>query len=330
MFRIRVICPPERTAAVTDTLTGSDGVTDLIRFPGAAREPAGDVVEADIAREATDGVLGGLRHLDLGADHSISLIDLDVILGPSAERARAAAPGSGQDAVVWDELAAATGEDSALSASFLLFLTVATMIAAVGLITGSQVLIVGAMILGPDFGPLAGIAVGLVRQRWRDCLDPLRALGVGFPLAMLVTAGFVWALDGAGQIPDGYRSGQRPEVAFVYQPGWFSVIVALLAGVAGTVSLTASKSSTLVGVFVSVTTVPAAAEIGGGLVTGQVGRAGSALGQLAINVGCILMAAVLTLSVQRLVWSRIARDPDRRRARAHRRVQRRIRSRPRW
>lgn len=330
MFRIRVICPAERAAEVTDTLSGCDGLTDLIRLPGASLEPAGDVVEAHIAREAADGILSELHGLALGDGHTISLIELDVILGPPAEQARAAAPGSGEDAVVWDELAAATGEDTALSASFLLFLTVATMIAEVGLITNSQVLVVGAMILGPDFGPLAGIAVGAVRRRWRDCLDPLRALGVGFPLAMLVTAAFVWGLDWAGQIPDSYRSGQRPEVAFVYQPGWYSVIVALLAGVAGTVSLTASKSSTLVGVFVSVTTVPAAAEIGGGLVTGQAGRAGSALAQLAINVACILIAAVLTLSVQRLVWARIASDPDRRRARTHRRVQRRTRSRPRW
>lgn len=35
------------------------------------------------------------------------------------------------------------------------------------------------------------------------------------------------------------------------------MVIALLAGIAGTLSLTAAKSGTLVGVFISVTTVPA-------------------------------------------------------------------------
>lgn len=322
MIRVRVVCPPDRTQEVTDTLSGHDGVTDVVRFPGAALHPAGDVIEADIAREATDGTLDDLQALDLGDGHTVSLTGLDVILGPPAKQAQASAPGSGEDAVVWDELAAVTGEGSSLSAAFLLFFVVATMIAAVGLITDSQVLIVGSMILGPDFGPLAGIAVGLVRRRWSDCWDPLRALLVGFPAGILLTAGLVAVLNASGLIDQPYLAGQRPEVSFVYQPGAFSVIVALLAGVAGTVSLTASKSATLVGVFVSVTTIPAAAEIGGGLVTGQVGRAGSALEQLAINLGCIVVAAILTLSVQRRIWRRVQKTPARRRAATWRRLRR--------
>ena len=322
MIRVRVVCPPDRVGAVLDAVRGTQGVTDVLHLSGAALQPAGDVVEADVAREATDGLLDGLRDLRLGSGHTVTLTGLDLALGPAAEQARRSAPGAGDDAVVWDELAAATGEDSSLSAAFLLFMVVATMIASVGLITGSQVLVVGSMILGPDFGPVAGIAVALVRRRWSDCLDPLRALVVGFPAAIVLTAGLVGALDGLGLLNPGYLTGTRPEVAFVYQPGVYSVVVALLAGVAGTVSLTASKSATLVGVFVSVTTIPAAAEIGGGLVTGQVGRAGAAAAQLGINLGCIVVAAVLTLTVQRQVWRRVRADPARRRAATRRNLHR--------
>ena len=315
-MRVRVVCPPERTDTVTDVLTGHDGVTDVARFRGAALVPAGDVVEADVAREATDDLLDELHDLDLGPDSTVTLAGLDVALGHPVDEAEDTAPGSGEDAVVWDELEAATDTGSSLTASFLLFLTIATMIAAIGLLTDSQVLIVGSMILGPEFTPLAGIGVALVRRRWRDCLGPLRVLVIGFAVAILLTAGFVAVLDLLGQVPDGYRGGTRPEVSFVYEPGVFSAVVALLAGIAGTLSLTAAKSSALVGVFVSVTTVPAGAEIGAGLVTGQAGQAGGAGVQLAVNLAFIVLAAVLTLAVQRTVWRRIGGSPA---ARARRR-----------
>jgi uncharacterized hydrophobic protein (TIGR00271 family) len=312
-MRVRVVCPPERSAAVTDLLGAHDGVADVVRFAGAALFPAGDVLEADVAREAADGLLDDLHGLDLGPASTVTLATLDVALGDPAEHADDDAPGSGDDAVVWDELLAATRGGSSLSASFLLFLTIATMIAAVGLLTDSQVLIVGSMILGPEFSPLAGIGVALVRRRWRDCVDPLRVLAIGFVVAIVVTAGFVALLDLLGQVPGNYRGGSRPEVSFVYEPGVFSGVVALLAGIAGTLSLTSAKSSALVGVFVSVTTVPAGAEIGAGLVTGQASQAGGAAVQLAVNLAFIVLAAVLTLAVQRIVWRRIGRDPMRRR-----------------
>jgi uncharacterized membrane protein len=42
----------------------------------------------------------------------------------------------------------------------------------------------------------------------------------------------------------------------------FSVIVAILAGLVGVISLTESRANALIGVFISVTTIPAAADVG--------------------------------------------------------------------
>jgi len=55
-------------------------------------------------------------------------------------------------------------------------------------------------------------------------------------------------------------------------------------------------------VFISVTTVPAAADIAAGTATGQFGTAAGAAAQLGINVLCIVVAAVLTLQVQHRLW----------------------------
>jgi len=133
--------------------------------------------------------------------------------------------------VIWDELVARTGEESRLSVSFQAFLTIACLLAAIGAITDSPVTVVGAMVLGPEFGPLAAMAVGVVLRRGDLIRRGALALGVGFPLAMALTA--------------------VSAVLFIYEVGPFSFLVALLAGAAGMLALTSAKSTSLVGVFIS-------------------------------------------------------------------------------
>lgn len=313
VLHVRVVCPFERTAEILAVFQQEPGATNLVCLPKAALSPPGDVVQAEVAREAVDGLLVHLRELGVHRDGSVVMLTIDTALGAGIDQAEAEAPGEGDDAVIWDQLTKLTAGASNASASFLAFLTIATMIAAVGLLTDSLVLIVGAMVLGPEFGPLAGLAVALVRRRWRDAVNPLRALVIGFPLAILVTAVGVLALDLTGNVPEAFLAGKRPLTSFVAAPDLFSVIIALLAGVAGVLSLTGAKSSPLVGVFISVTTVPAAADIAAGAVTGQYSTAAGATAQLAVNLSCIVAAAVVTLVVQRAYWHRLTRHHPRRR-----------------
>jgi uncharacterized membrane protein len=48
----------------------------------------------------------------------------------------------------------------------------------------------------------------------------------------------------------------RPVADFINSPSLFSIVVAVLAGVVGVVSLTESRANALIGVFISVTTIP--------------------------------------------------------------------------
>ena len=69
------------------------------------------------------------------------------------------------DAVVWEEVEARTSETTELGGNFLVFMVLACLIASVGIFTGSPILIVGAMVVGPEFGPLAGLCVAIVERR---------------------------------------------------------------------------------------------------------------------------------------------------------------------
>jgi hypothetical protein len=50
---------------------------------------------------------------------------------------------------------------------------------------------------------------------------------------------------------------ERPLTSFIWNPDALSWIVGFLAGIAGMLALTSAKSGALVGVLISVTTIPA-------------------------------------------------------------------------
>lgn len=82
--------------------------------------------------------------------------------------------------------------------------------------------------------------------------------------------------------------------------GPLSFVVALLAGAAGMLSLVSAKSSALVGVFISVTTVPAAGFAVVAATLGDWDVAAKSATQLAVNLVGIVPAGVLVLWVRRV------------------------------
>lgn len=266
----------------------------MLLHPGAAVDPAGDVIAADLARECANDVIKNLKDLDAQHRGAITLTVLDTVLSTRAHRAEEEAVGDPADAVVWDELIGRTREEATLSVTFVLFLTLACLLTAIGVVTDSTVTVVGAMVLGPEFGPLAALSVALVQRRMALARRAAVALVVGFPIAMAITAIATWAAESLGWITlDSVAHVE--EVDFIFRVGPVSFMVALLAGAAGMLSLVSARSAGLVGVFISVYTVTAA---GFAVVAATVGAwdvaAKSAL-QLVVNLVGIVLAGVLVL-----------------------------------
>ncbi|WP_328506278.1 DUF389 domain-containing protein [Streptomyces sp. NBC_00391] len=304
MLHLRLITPSDRTDEVVRLLEDAVGTTHLVVVPGAARNPAGDVVMCDVAREAGDELIGALRALDLDRTGSIAVENIDLSLSERADEAEKDAPGEGADAVLWEHLTDATHEESTLSVTYVAFLTLATMIAACGVVLDNAILIVGAMAVGPEFGPLAGISTSIVQRHPRLALRSLIALLVGFAMAMAVTVGFSLFMDALDLFSREQLDAERPNTAFVYAPDAFSFVVAVLAGIAGTLSLTSAKSGALVGVAISVTTVPAAANAAVALSYGDTPQTVGSTEQLLLNLLGIVLAGTLTLLLQKWLWSR--------------------------
>jgi uncharacterized hydrophobic protein (TIGR00271 family) len=297
VLHLRVVAPEGECDAVLDVLNAEVGVANVLVYRGVALEPPGDEITADIARECANDVIRKLKAMEIHHRGAITLEVLDTVLSTRAHRAEDEAEGDPADAVIWDELIGRTREEAALSVTFLMFLTLACLLTAVGVVTDSTVTVVGAMVLGPEFGPLAALAVALVQRRASLARRAATALIVGFPVAMGVTALCTMGAEAIGGLSiDSVKNVH--EVDFIFQVGPLSLVVALLAGAAGMLSLVSARATGLVGVFISVYTVTAA---GFAVVAATVGAwdvaAKSGL-QLLVNLVGIVVAGVLVLKLR--------------------------------
>ena len=163
----------------------------------------------------------------------------------------------------------------------------------------STILIIGAMVVGPEFGPIAGFCVAAVERRGDLAKRSLLALAVGFPVGIAVTVLATLIVKWTGIAPEEFESGERRFTQFIAHPDEWSFIVAFLAGMAGVLSLSSAKSGALVGVLISVTTIPAAANIGVAAAYADWDEFGGALAQLAVNLAAIVLAGTGTLYLQR-------------------------------
>jgi uncharacterized hydrophobic protein (TIGR00271 family) len=315
MVHLRIVVPAERAPRALELLDVSPATTNLVHLAGAARRPRGDVILCDVAREDASVVIEDLKGLGIAEDGSIALEQIDSQLSAAAERAERAARGLPSDAVVWEEVEARTSENTELSGTFLAFMVLACLIASVGIFTGSPILIVGAMVVGPEFGPLAGLCVAAVERRRGVAMRSLSALAVGFPAGITAASLFTLACVATGLVDADFKSTQNPLTQFIAEPEAFSFIVAAFAGAAGVLSLTSAKSGALVGVLISVTTIPAAANIGVAAALGNWEDWRGAIAQLTVNLSAIVIAGVATLYVQRRLferrWRRHLRDGSR-------------------
>ena len=304
MVHLRIVTPPERADDVLGVLDCTPSVINIIRLPGAAHRPDGDVILADVAREDASVIIEDLKRLKIHEDGSISLELIDTAISRLADEAEKHAPGAPADAVVWEEVQERTSENVELSAVFLLFMVLAGLIAAVGIFLDSEILIVGAMVVGPEFGPIAGFCVALISRRRKLAARSGIALAVGFPLAISAVFAATLIFKATGLTPDDFNSTDHQIADLIASPDIFSVIVAVCAGAAGMLSLSTAKSGALIGVLISVTTIPAAANIGvSAAYQDQDGWLGS-MEQLGVNLASILVAGTSVLAWQRVLYER--------------------------
>lgn len=316
VLHLRMRVPSDLSDEVVGLLDEDPTVVNVAVLPHAYRKPDGCMVMADVARESAQTLLSQLHKLGVARSGAIAIDDDETVLSDAATQAERAAPGRPEDGVVWDILEDNARADSEMSLAFVVFLTLATLIASVGRLQDQPILIVGAMVVGPEFAPVAAICLALARPRLSILPKACSTLFGGYVIATVI-ASIIWTVVyRAG----GFAAGQlahRPLTDFIVQPNIWSLVIALIAGAAGTLSLTTDKSSTLVGVFISVTTIPAVGTLALAAATLDGGNAVASLIQLSVNIAGMIVAGTATLFGERFLWRRVGTVRPRARRRPH-------------
>lgn len=304
LLRIEVHAAEGRADDAERVLLDARHVINVSRHRGALVSPPGDVLACDVPREAAHELIEHLHDVGLCGDDAGVTVDSGLVhVATRADRAERAAGGSASDALVWRLLRDTLDEEIELSFAFVLFMVLATMLGAIGVVTNSAILVVGAMVIGPEFGPLASGCLAVLDRDWRSGGRAVVALVVGFAIAIAVTAAFAVAMDATGVFPSEVPlTGLVKEVA---SPGWLSLVIALIAGSAGTLALTSARNGSLIGVLISVTTIPAAADASVLLADGHERAALDSLTTLAVNLVGMAVAGTLTLAAHRGILRRV-------------------------
>jgi uncharacterized hydrophobic protein (TIGR00271 family) len=308
VITVRVCCPAALTPQVTELLAANPAASTLIRYAGASLTPLGDVIEADLPREAVNPVVDGLMALGVQETGTIQLIPVNTWISRTGHEAELRTPGASADAVVWTEVVERAYDESALTWTYASFMVLATLLAAIAVVTDSVILVIGAMVLGPEFVAIAALGVGLVRRRGNLFRQALRTLVLGFAFSIAVVAGLAAVARALGLITyDDLLTQSRPGTSFIYSPSGWSLTIAVIAGAAGVLALTSAKSGGLAGVFISVTTIPASGNIALALVFGLWSEVWGSTLTLVINIIGMALAGWGTLAVQQRVWGRVSR-----------------------
>jgi uncharacterized hydrophobic protein (TIGR00271 family) len=302
LVHLRLTVPDDLTERVSNLLMDHDCTTNVTVQAGVVSKPRGDLVECDVAREEAGSLLRTLDEMELDQRGGILIETPSGTPFREARRLEALAPGHPDDAVIWEAVEAQAYAGAVATVSYLLFLVFAVILAAIAVLTDSAVLVIGAMVVGPEFSAVAAASAGIVLARWALVGRSLRLLGLSFAFAVAVVAVLALLCRVLGWITPELVTQPRPNTGFIWHPDKWSFIVALVAGAAGALALAIQKTATMVGVFISVTTVPAAGNLALGLAVWNRDEIVGSLAQLGLNIAGMIIAGTVLLLVVRTSW----------------------------
>jgi uncharacterized hydrophobic protein (TIGR00271 family) len=297
VLRLRSSVGAERAGHFGDLLRELEGVRRVVQQPDEASATNAIVFVADVEPAAADRLVEAIGELGI-AEHDYLLTRVEVV----APQRRHLGGDSGIEGFAWVEVMGQARANSRPLARYLALINVAAVIAALGVITSSSILIVGAMAVSPDLLPICATCVGLVGHRHDLAGRSFITLTLGLTLVVATAAVLTAALNGVDLLPQGF-SVENSSLSSLAKTDYSTVLIALAAGIAAMLSFE-TRASAAVGVAISVTTIPASAYFGVAIGAGDEGEALGALVVLLINVSLLIVSGSLTLVVQRWLTRR--------------------------
>lgn len=242
--------------------------------------------------EDTDGILSELNDRIGGSDvYRVVLLPVDATLPNGSERPHDTKESfftRGSHLSI-EELYSDISDKSQLTVVYTALAVLSTLVAAFGILKGSTVMIIGAMVIAPLLGPNMAMSLGTTLGDF------------GFIRKSLVTSLFYFLAVFAVSVAIGFALKPGAGIGGVLEYSTANlgdVVLSLVAGAAGALALTIGLSTMLIGVTVALAVLPSLSTMGMMLGADHPGVAYGALLLFLTNVICINLAGVLTFLIQ--------------------------------
>lgn len=197
---------------------------------------------------------------------------------------------------------------SEFNASYIVLMATAGVLSAIALLTNSIPVLIGSMVIAPALPPLALISFGVVNRRLDLAREGLISATLGLSIAMASALAITWLLNITGVLPEEAALLDRTLLQERVSPGWYSVVTAIAAGIAGMVALTERKTDTLVGVVAALALVPAGVAGAIAFLSEDPIRGWGGMALLGINVALIVVSGIATLLFFQKVEPKVVED----------------------
>jgi uncharacterized hydrophobic protein (TIGR00341 family) len=177
----------------------------------------------------------------------------------------------------------------------------ASLVGIIGLMRDNVAIIIGAMVLAPLLGPNVGLSLATTLGDARLTRESLKTLAVGVGLCLALSAGAGLALG----VPE-----MTHELSVRSMTSYSDIILAMVSGAAGIITVTLGVPTSLVGVMVALSLLPPLIACGLFLGAGLMPEAGGAGLLFAANIICLNLAGVgtfLAQGIRPLSWYEKAR-----------------------
>ncbi len=291
MRLLQVTVPPDVLPDVEEVL--DERGTDYFATDEVTTDQYAVVLYISIPDDEVEPILGELYRTGLGSEDHVVIIESEVDI---FQRADGQLEGLGDyKRVAAAELEGQTEDLIPDHRTFLTMMVLSTIVATTGLLLDSSAIVVGAMVLAPLLGPAISASVGTVIDKSELFHRGVRLQAIGVVVGVLTATAFAWIMRTAYLVPSGFAVTATPQIVERLSPDLLSLIVALVAGVAGILSIATGAGMALVGVMMAAALLPPAATVGIGIAWLNPGVALQSGVLLAVNLLAINFAGLVTL-----------------------------------
>ena len=297
MRLLQVTIPAGKRQAIERALD-DEGVDYVLTEETSSREYTA-VAYVPVPTAAVEPVLERLREAGLDDESYTVIVEANTVISRHFEELQERyAEEEDEERIAREELRSKAGELVPSRVNYVLLTMISAIIATAGLLLDSPAVIVGSMVIAPLIGPAMAASVGTVLDE-HDLFKQGTILQIGGLLLAVASAAVFALLVRTGLlIPPGIEITSIPSIRERLLPDFLSLAVALGAGIAGVVSLTAGVSTALVGVMIAVALIPPAATVGIGIAWGQP--------MVSLGAGILTLVNVLSINLAAiaLLWYR--------------------------